>query len=104
MCVGIPMQVIETHDCFARCRGRNGEANIDMRLIGEQASGVWVLTFADAAREVLEPERAAAIDAALDALELLLSGQSPQPGDLDAFFPDLAGREPQLPDFLQTDT
>ncbi|MDR3054865.1 MAG: HypC/HybG/HupF family hydrogenase formation chaperone [Zoogloeaceae bacterium] len=102
MCVGIPMQVIETTHCFARCQGRNGETRIDMRLIGEQPAGTWILTFADAAREVLEPDRAAAINKALDALESLLSGGTPQPADLDAFFPDLAGREPQLPEFLKT--
>lgn len=102
MCVGIPMQVLETGNGYARCRGRNGEATIDMRLIGEQPQGTWILTFTDAAREVLEPERAAAINKALDALESLRSGQSIVPADLDAFFPDLAGREPQLPDFLKT--
>jgi hypothetical protein len=34
-------------------------------------------------------------------VESLLSGQTPQSADLDAFFPDLAGREPQLPEFLK---
>lgn len=103
MCLGIPMQVIEAGPFQSRCRGRNGEAWIDTRLVGPQPPGAWVLTFLDAAREVLAPERAAAIDAALDALERLQSGAPLSPDDLDACFADLAQREPQLPDFLRKD-
>ncbi|MDR0737240.1 MAG: HypC/HybG/HupF family hydrogenase formation chaperone [Zoogloeaceae bacterium] len=101
MCVGIPMQVIEGDAFWARCRGRQGETRIDMRLVGAQPAGVWLLTFLDTAREVLDAERAAAVNAALEALEALLSGQDVTPGQLDAFFPDLAGREPELPEFLK---
>lgn len=103
MCLGIPMQVIETGEFQSRCRGRNGEAWIDMRLVGTQPLGSWVLTFLDAAREVLEPERATAIDAALEALERLQAGAPLSPADLDACFADLVDREPQLPDFLKKD-
>ncbi|MDR0673253.1 MAG: HypC/HybG/HupF family hydrogenase formation chaperone [Zoogloeaceae bacterium] len=101
MCVGIPMQVIESDAFWARCRGGRGETRIDVRLVGAQPAGAWLLTFTDTAREVLEAERAAAIDAALDALEALLSGEAITPEQLDACFPDLAGREPELPEFLK---
>jgi hydrogenase expression/formation protein HypC len=101
MCVGIPMRVIESDEFWARCQGRQGEARIDVRLVGAQSAGTWLLTFMGAAREVLEAERAAAMNAALEALASILSGQSVTPAQLDAFFPDLAGREPALPEFLQ---
>ncbi len=104
MCVGIPMQVVETGPFQSRCRGRAGETWIDMRLIGNQPEGTWVLTFLDAARETLEPERAAAINDALDALDSLQAGMPAEPGQLDVFFADLVNREPQLPDFLRKDS
>lgn len=105
MCLGIPMQILEVGEFQSRCRGRHGEAWIDMRLIPPQPVGAWVLTFLDAAREALEPERAAAIDAALDALDSLAANGPGafDAGQLDVFFADLSNREPQLPDFLRKD-
>ncbi|MCL2075172.1 MAG: HypC/HybG/HupF family hydrogenase formation chaperone [Betaproteobacteria bacterium] len=101
MCIGIPMQVIEPGECFALCRGRGGEFMLDMRLIGFQPKGAWALAFADVARESLDDDRAAAINSALDALESVLAGDT-SPAAIDAFFPDLADREPELPDFLKS--
>jgi len=97
MCLGIPVQVIECGEHFARCAGRNGEMRVDLSLVGQQLPGTWLLTFLEAAREVIETERAAAINAALNALEAAHSGET----DFSAFFADL-DREPQLPDFLRT--
>ncbi|WP_412478652.1 HypC/HybG/HupF family hydrogenase formation chaperone [Azonexus sp. IMCC34839] len=97
MCLGIPVQVIETGAHFARCAGRGGEVRVDLSLVGPQPAGTWLLTFLDAAREVIEAERAAAINAALDALTAAHSGET----DFSAFFADL-DREPQLPEFLRT--
>ena len=99
MCLGIPVQVIDCGEHFARCRSRVGEVVIDIRLVGAQPPGAWLLCFRDAAREVIDAERAAAISAALDALAAVDSGAS----DLSAFFADL-DREPQLPEFLRTKT
>ncbi|MBC9072514.1 HypC/HybG/HupF family hydrogenase formation chaperone [Thauera sp. CAU 1555] len=102
MCVGIPMQVVRGDDTRALCRGRDGsETWIDLLLTGAQPPGTWLLTFLGAAREVLDPERAAQIGAAVDALGDLLSGRST---DIDAAFADLIERGPQLPDFLRKDT
>lgn len=99
MCLGIPMQVVEAGEHRARCVGRSGEAVIDLALLGPQPAGTWLLTFLAAAREVIDAERAAAIDAALDALAAAGEGAT----DFDAFFADL-NREPQLPDFLRKET
>jgi hydrogenase expression/formation protein HypC len=90
------MQVLEAGGFRARCEGRNGEAEIDLALVGPQVEGTWLLTFLDAARVVIDAERAAAINAALDALDAAGEGAT----DFDAFFADL-NREPQLPDFLR---
>lgn len=96
MCLGVPVQVIECGQHFARCAGRHGEQRIDISLVGEQAPGVWLLCFLDAAREVIEPARADAILSALAALDAVQDGQT----DFTAFFADLE-REPQLPEFLR---
>lgn len=99
MCLGLPVQVIECGEHFARCLGRNGEVRVDLSLVGKQVPGAWLVTFLDAAREVVDAERADAINAALDALDAAQSGAT----DFSAFFADL-DREPQLPDFLRTQT
>lgn len=99
MCLGIPARVIESGEHFARCASRNGELRVDLSLVGEQPPGTWLLIFLGAAREVIPDERAAAIDAALDALDAAQSGAT----DFSAFFADL-DREPQLPEFLRTQT
>lgn len=96
MCVGIPMRVVEGGGLFAWCEGRTGRKQINMMLVGPQPAGAWVLAFLDSAREVLDEEAARRIDDALDAVDAVLRGEVP---DVDALFPDLAGREPQRPDF-----
>jgi len=98
MCIGVPMQVIEARSGHALCAGGGERREIDMRLVGDQPEGAWVLVFLDAAREVVTAEQAALIGSALDALRLALSGQSE---GLDDLFPDLAGREPELPPHLK---
>ena len=97
MCLGIPVQVIECGEHFARCAGRHGEVRVDLSLVGQQLPGTWLLTFLEAAREVIDAERAAAINSALAALDAAHAGET----DFSAFFADL-DREPQLPDFLRT--
>ncbi len=99
MCLGVPLQVVESGEHFARCVGRGGEARVDLALVGPQPPGTWLLTFLDAAREVISAERAAAIESALAALAAVDAGET----DFSAFFADL-DREPQLPDFLRTQT
>ena len=50
------------------------------------------------AREIIDADRARQIDRALGALEAALAGDL---SDIDAAFPDLVGREPQLPEYLR---
>ncbi len=99
MCIGIPMQVTAVDGMFAWCDGRGGSKRINTMLLGDVQPGDWLLTFLDSAREIIDAERATLVNSALDALERLAAGEH----DIDDCFADLAGREPQLPDFLRTD-
>jgi hydrogenase expression/formation protein HypC len=74
MCIGIPMQVIRAARGRALVHGRGRFEEIDTRLVGRCAVGQWLLVFQGAAREALDLQRAAEIDAALDLLEAGLSG------------------------------
>jgi hydrogenase expression/formation protein HypC len=97
MCIGVPMQVVEPRGWRALCRRGDETREIDMILIGEQPAGAWVLVFLDAARQALDEDEAHKISDALEALSLALEGET----NFDHLFPDLAGREPQLPDHLK---
>ena len=91
MCIGIPMQVVESHGFVARCEGRGETADLNMLLVGPQEPGTWVLNFLGSAREVLSADDARKINDALDVLEAVMSGD--EEVDIDAHFADLAGRE-----------
>ncbi|TCJ17177.1 HypC/HybG/HupF family hydrogenase formation chaperone [Parasulfuritortus cantonensis] len=97
MCVGIPMQVLTCDGLSAQCLGRAGERRVDLALVGAQAPGTWLLTFLDAAREVIDAEAAGRIEAALDGLAAAMNGET----DLSRFFADLIDRPPELPEFLR---
>ncbi len=97
MCLGIPMQVLECKGLVARCRGRGGVRRLDLALVGEQPPGVWLLAFIDTAREVIDTERAAQINAALDGLEAVMAGEV----DISRHFADLLERTPELPAHLR---
>lgn len=97
MCLGIPMQVVAIEGVFAVCDSRNGRSRINTMLLDDVLPGQWLLTFLDTAREAIDAERAQMIDAALDALSVVADGGT----NFDDCFPDLIGREPQLPDFLK---
>lgn len=99
MCLGIPMQVVATEGVFAWCDSRNGRQRINTMLVGEVMPGQWLLAFLDTAREVIDAERAALVNSALDALGLVAQGNA-----FEDCFADLINREPQLPDFLRKDT
>jgi hydrogenase expression/formation protein HypC len=102
MCIGVPLQV-ETPDgegLFAVCAADGQRERLDMRLVGEQPVGTWVLAFQGAARRVLEADEAQQIRAALQALDQVLHGDAQ---GLDALFADLIDREPQLPPHLRAE-
>jgi hydrogenase expression/formation protein HypC len=89
MCIGAPMQVIESLGPVLVCEGRGGREAIDAMLIGEQSAGTWVLAHRGCAVRVLSAEEAQSIDAALAALDAVLAGES----NVDAYFADLIARE-----------
>ena len=88
--------VIEAGPYWAWCQGPGDPTQVDTRLLGEQRPGTWLLVFQGAAREVLSEERARLVLDALAALRAAAAGES-----FDHLFPDLVGREPQLPEFLR---
>lgn len=85
MCLGVPMQVIETGFGVARCRSLEGLHNIDMSLVSDVAPGDWVMTFLGSAREVISEEVARKSQNALLALELVMRGET----EIDHLFQDL---------------
>lgn len=89
MCIGVPVQVIESGDLMARCRGLNGEEHVNMMLIGTQPAGTWVLNFLGSAREVLSEDDAMLINRAIEGLGELMAGA--EQIDVDQYFPDLGG-------------
>jgi hydrogenase expression/formation protein HypC len=91
------MQVVDCNGYVALCHGRGGQRRIDLALVGEQAPGTWLLCFIDAAREVIDAESAARINAALDGLEAVMAGET----DISAHFADLFERTPELPPHLR---
>ena len=85
MCLGIPMQVVESDEFTALCDRRGEQRRLNMMLVGRQPVGTWVLAIMDHAREVLTPENAQQIDEAVQALEAALRGET----DIESFFADL---------------
>lgn len=98
MCLGIPYEIVEAGFLSARAHSRQGDAWIDMSLVGDQPAGTHVLVFLGAAREVISSTRAAQIADALEAVRLVMSGEG---ADIDHLFADLVDREPQLPEHLR---
>jgi hydrogenase expression/formation protein HypC len=92
------MQIVEQHGESARCSYLGQESLVDMMLVGPQPVGAWLLVFLDTAREVLSEQNALQIADALEAMRMAMQGDN----RIDHLFPDLVGREPQLPDFLKS--
>lgn len=74
MCIGLPLRLIAITGTQGLVQGRGRCETVDLRLVGPCEIGQWLLIFNGAAREALEPDRAAEIDAALDLLEQGLAG------------------------------
>jgi len=100
MCIGTPLRVVDDAGGarFAWCEDDDTRRErIDLVLVGPQPVGTWVLAFHGAAREVLSDGEAARMRAARAALAAVLEGKR----DLDVYFADLVGREPELPAHLR---
>lgn len=97
MCIGMPMQVVALEAHHAWCEADGQRERLDMALLGPQPVGTWVLAFQGTARQVMGDEEAAQARAGRRALAAVLGGGT----DVDAFFADLVGRTPQLPEHLR---
>jgi hydrogenase expression/formation protein HypC len=97
MCIGIPMQVVDSGSGIAVCAGRGGSERLNCLMIGDPPVGTWVLAFQGTALRVIGADEAVQINAALDALQAVLAGDV----DTDAHFADLVGRVPELPAHLR---
>jgi hydrogenase expression/formation protein HypC len=86
MCIGIPMQVIESDGRFALCEGRGERRRINTALVGDVTRGDWLLVFIDDAREHIDADRAAEVNAALDLVLGAMQGAA-LPGDIDFALP-----------------
>ncbi len=106
MCIGLPMQIIETRLTSALCKGMGMEREVDTLFVGGLSVGTWVLVFLNSAREVLCEESAAKITQAIQAVtmitsdEITLSSEGLGKKSIDALFSDLIDREPQKPPSL----
>lgn len=99
MCLGIPMQVMELlSPSQARCADRGQMQVIDIALVAPVQPGDWLMTFLGSAREKMDEISAGNSLGALEALRAIMSGEE---ADIAAAFPDLVGREPQLPEHLR---
>jgi hydrogenase expression/formation protein HypC len=98
MCIGIPMRVVVADDTIAECEGRNGPQRLDNLLVGAVPPGTWLLAFQGRALRTMTDVEATQTLAALEALDAAIHGGETS---FDAYFADLVGREPQLPEHLK---
>jgi hydrogenase expression/formation protein HypC len=94
MCLGTPMQVVEADDINAWCEADGQREQLDMRLIGPQPLGTWVLAFMGVARQALSATEASQMRNARQALVAVMRGDRAAVNEL---FADLLEREPELP-------
>lgn len=66
MCIGMPMQVMATEPGHAWCEGRDERRRVNTALVGAVVAGDWLLVFLGDAREHIDADRAAEVNAALD--------------------------------------
>lgn len=86
MCIGIPMQVIEADGRYALCQGRGERRRVNTALVGEVRPSDWLLVFLDDAREAIDAQRAAEVNAALDLVLGAMQGIGLS-GDVDFALP-----------------
>lgn len=82
---------------MAECEGRGERRRVNTALLDGVAAGQWLLVHVNTAREIVDAQRAALVNDALDALELAMMG-----GSVEGLFADLTEREPELPEFLSS--
>lgn len=95
MCLGLPMQVLEAEELSALVARGPDRRRVSLLLVGPVEVGATLLIHCDTAVRILDAVEAEQLESALRGLEAALKGE-----DIAAFFPDLVGREPVLPDHL----
>ncbi len=95
MCLGIPMQVIESGLGYSLCDYQGTQRRIDTMLVGQQPVGTWLLIFIDAAREVIAEEDALKINDALSALNTVMAGGEADIGNVFADIMEDSGGNPE---------
>ena len=91
------MCIESVEGAMAVCVRRGARERISLALVDLPPPGTWILAWQGTAVRTMTPQEAADTTAALDALAAVMAGE----GDVDAYFADLADREPQLPPHLQ---
>ena len=76
MCIGIPMQVEQVEPRHATVAGRGERRRVGTSLVGTVAAGDWLLVFLDDARERIDAQRAAEVNAVLDIVAAAMNGQA----------------------------
>ena len=95
MCIGIPMKVESLpYPGRAVCSGRGQTENLDVLMLGDVQIGEWVLAWNGMGTKKITEERARQVDAALDALEAAMNGQTP---DVEDAFADIVANTGKFP-------
>lgn len=81
MCIALPMQVVRPEPGHAWVAGRGEVRRVNTALVGECAVGTWLLVFLDSARERIDAQRAAEVDALLDLVQGALAGVAAAPAE-----------------------
>jgi hydrogenase expression/formation protein HypC len=96
VCIGVPMQVVQSGHGWADCRDGDGLRRVDTLLLDDVAPGQWVLVHVASAVRAIEESEAVAIRGALLAVERAAAGLP-----FEHLLADLIDREPQLPPHLR---
>lgn len=96
MCIGIPVEILSVSGIVAEARDGDTPVTLDISLLEGVRPGMWVLNFLGSGREILDPDEARKIRAAVGALQSIMTG-----GEIGDAFADLEARGPQLPAHLQ---
>jgi len=86
MCIGIPMQVVQSEPGWALVRDREQLRRIKTTLVGQCDIGQWLLVFLEDARELISAQRATEVLATLDLLAAAMSPARPTAASGEAAF------------------
>lgn len=79
------MQVQSLEPGFANVTGRGELRRVNTALVGECSVGQWLLVFLSDAREILDVQRAAEVNAALDLLDAVMDPGALREGNSPGF-------------------